>query len=69
MLGERVTATPIGPLGLPGDRGYAMPQGNLPKDPRMLRTIVQQHNHHARLYATVKRAGEIRVGDQVELLS
>jgi len=45
-----------------------MPQGNLPKDPRILRTIVQQHNHHVGVYATMKRAGEIRVGDSVELL-
>lgn len=45
-----------------------IPQGNLPKDPRILRTIVQQHNHHVGVYATVKRGGEIRVGDQVELL-
>lgn len=45
-----------------------LPQGNLPKDPRILRTIVQHHNHHVGVYATVKRAGEIRVGDQVELL-
>jgi uncharacterized protein YcbX len=46
-----------------------MAQGKLPKDPRILRTIVQQHNHHVGVYATVKRAGEIRVGDHVELLS
>jgi len=46
-----------------------MPQGNLPKDPRILRTIVQQHQHHVGVYATVKRAGEIHVGDPVELLS
>lgn len=45
-----------------------MPQGNLPKDPRILRTIVQQHDHHVGVYATVQRAGDIRVGDSVELL-
>ena len=44
-----------------------MPQGNLPKDPRILRTIVQQHNHHVGVYATVQRPGEIQVGDAVEL--
>ncbi|MGE0681046.1 MAG: MOSC domain-containing protein [Candidatus Binatia bacterium] len=45
-----------------------MPQGNLPKDPRILRTIVQQHDHHVGVYATVQRTGEIQVGDSVELL-
>jgi len=45
-----------------------MPQGNLPKDPRILRTIVQQHNHHVGVYATVSRPGEIRIGDVVELV-
>lgn len=44
-----------------------MPQGALPKDPRILRTVVQHHNHHVGVYATIKRAGDIRVGDPVEL--
>jgi len=46
-----------------------MSQENLPKDPRILRTIVQQHDHHVGVYATVQLLGEIRVGDAVELLS
>lgn len=45
-----------------------LPQGTLPKDPRILRTVVQQHGHHAGAYATLKHRGEIRVGDVVELL-
>lgn len=46
-----------------------LPQGDLPKDPRILRTIVQRHGHHVGAYATVKKPGEVQVGDAVELVS
>ncbi len=46
-----------------------LPQGDLPKDPRILRTVVQQHGHCVGVYATVQRVGEVKVGDVVELLS
>ena len=45
-----------------------LPQGNLPKDPRILRTLVHHHSHHLGVYATVKRSGTVRVGDTVEVL-
>jgi uncharacterized protein YcbX len=43
------------------------PQGTLPKDPRILRTLVHHHNQHLGVYVTVKRTGTIRVGDEVEV--
>jgi uncharacterized protein YcbX len=42
-------------------------QGTLPKDPRILRTVVQHNGHCVGVYATVKQAGEIQVGASVEL--
>jgi len=45
-----------------------LPQGNLPKDPHILRTVVQYYGHHVGAYATVKKPGKVRVGDQVELV-
>lgn len=44
-------------------------QESLPKDPRILRTLVQKNGHHVGSYATVHNGGDIRVGDTVELLS
>jgi MOSC domain-containing protein len=44
-----------------------LPQGNLPKDPRILRTLVHHHSQHLGVYVTVKRTGAIRVGDGVEV--
>lgn len=46
-----------------------LPQGNLPKDPRILRTLVQKNGHHVGSYATVHKGGDIRAGDVVELVS
>lgn len=46
-----------------------LPQGVLPKDPRILRTIVEHTAHHLGVYATVNRPGQIRVGDPVELIT
>ncbi len=43
-------------------------QGDLPKDPRILRTLVHHHSHHLGVYATVKRPGTVRVGDTVEVI-
>ncbi len=44
-----------------------LPQGTLPKDPRILRTLVHHHSQHLGVYVTVKRTGTIRVGDGVEV--
>ncbi len=44
-----------------------LPQGTLPKDPRILRTLVQYHSQHLGVYVTVKRTGMVRVGDGVEV--
>lgn len=44
-----------------------LPQGTLPKDPRILRTLVHHHSQHLGVYVTVKRTGTIRIGDAVEV--
>jgi uncharacterized protein len=44
-----------------------LPQGNLPKEPRILRTLVHHHSQHLGVYVTVRRTGTIRVGDRVEV--
>lgn len=44
-----------------------LPQGTLPKDPRILRTLVHRHSQHLGVYVTVKRTGTIRVEDTVEV--
>jgi uncharacterized protein YcbX len=42
-------------------------QENLPKDPRLLRTIVREANQNLGSYATVAAGGEIAVGQEVWL--
>jgi hypothetical protein len=42
-------------------------QTGLPKDPRILRTIVKVGQNFG-LYANVESAGRVAVGDEVELL-
>jgi uncharacterized protein len=44
-----------------------LPQGDLPKDPRILRTLVHHHSQHLGVYVTVKKTGTIRIGDAVEV--
>jgi MOSC domain-containing protein YiiM len=42
-------------------------QAGLEKDPSILRTIVRDADQNLGVYASVVAAGEIRVGDLVEL--
>ena len=42
-------------------------QGDLPKDPGVLRTVVQQNEGNVGVYASVVRRGRVRRGDSVEL--
>jgi uncharacterized protein len=42
-----------------------LPQGGLPKDTGILRTVAQHNNVHVGVYASVLRSGRIRRGDQV----
>jgi uncharacterized protein YcbX len=43
-------------------------QAELPKDPRVLRTIVREAGQNLGLYASVESAGRVSAGDGVELL-
>ena len=45
-----------------------LPQPDLPKDPAVLRTIVQQNQGNASVYASVLQPGLVAVGDAVSLL-
>ena len=42
-------------------------QGDLPRDPQVLRAIVQEHGGHVGVYASVSRAGRVRRGDTVAI--
>jgi uncharacterized protein YcbX len=44
-----------------------LPQGALPHDPRVLRTVVREAEQCVGLYASIARPGRIAVGDAVEL--
>ena len=41
---------------------------NLPKDPRIMRTLVRDANHNLGVYATVETRGSVSVGDRVEVV-
>ena len=43
-------------------------QGDLPKDPSILRSIVKDSNQNLGVYASVLRPGEVKLGDSVELI-
>jgi uncharacterized protein YcbX len=44
-----------------------LPQGDLPKDPGILRTVAQHNQAHVGVYAVVVRGGTIHRGDPVRL--
>jgi MOSC domain-containing protein YiiM len=43
-------------------------QADLPKDPRVLRTIVREAGQNLGAYASIQTPGRVSVGDEVELL-
>jgi uncharacterized protein YcbX len=43
-------------------------QKDLPKDPTVLRSIVKEADQNLGIYANVSKAGEVRLGDRVELM-
>ena len=45
-----------------------LPQGDLPKDPAVLRTIVRDAGQNIGMYAEVVSAGPVGIGDPVELV-
>jgi len=45
-----------------------LPQGDLPKDPAVLRTIVRDAGQNIGMYAQVASAGPVGIGDPVELV-
>jgi len=64
-IGEEVCLRITGPCGR--CVMTTLPQGDLPKDPGILRTALQLNQGHVGVYATVVRGGTIRDGDQVSL--
>jgi uncharacterized protein YcbX len=43
-------------------------QGDLPKDPGILRTAAQHNQVNVGVYATVQQSGRMRRGDAIKLL-
>src|SRR5829696_8327998 len=65
MIGEDILLKIIGPC-----TRYVMitlPQGDLPKDLGILRTVAKYNQVHVGVYASVHRSGTIRRGDKVQL--
>ena len=60
-------------LNITGDCGRCvmttLPQGELPRDPEILRTAVQHNRGHVGVYASVVKGGTIRRGDAVRLIA
>ena len=44
-----------------------LPQGDLPKDPAILRTAAQHNHANVGLYASVVQGGTVRRGDAIGL--
>jgi uncharacterized protein YcbX len=64
-IGEEIVLKVIGPC--TRCVMITLPQGDLPKDLGILRTVAKYNQVHAGVYATVHRGGTIRRGDSVQL--
>jgi uncharacterized protein YcbX len=65
-IGEKVRLRVTGPC--PRCVMTTLPQGDLPKDPGILRTAAQHNDANVGVYASVEQRGAIRRGDSVRLL-
>ncbi len=64
-IGDEVRLTITGPCGR--CVMTTLPQGNLPKDPGILRTALQQNHGNVGVYASVLQGGTIRPGDRIRV--
>jgi uncharacterized protein len=64
-LGDAVRLSVTGPC--PRCVMTTLPQGDLPKDPGILRTAARHNQVHVGVYASVLRGGAVRRGDAVRL--
>lgn len=64
-IGDEVRLNVTGPC--PRCVMTTLPQGDLPRDPGILRTAAQHNQGNVGVYATVVRGGTIRRGDRVRL--
>ena len=64
-IGDAVRLSITGPC--PRRVMTTLPQGDLPKDPGILRTAAQHNQVNVGLYASVLRGGKVRRGDAVRL--
>lgn len=64
-IGDEVRLSITGPC--PRCVMTTLPQGDLPRDPRILRTAAQHNEVNVGVYAAVLRGGMIRRGDPVRL--
>lgn len=65
VIGDEVRLNVTGPC--PRCVMTTLPQGDLPRDPGILRTAAQQNRVNVGVYAAVVRGGTIRRGDPVRL--
>ena len=65
IIGEAVRLSVTGPC--PRCVMTSLPQGDLPRDPGILRTAAQHNQANVGVYASVLRGGTIRRGDSVRL--
>lgn len=65
LIGDEVRLNVVGPC--PRCVMTTLPQGDLPRDPGILRTAAQNNQVNVGVYAAVLRGGTIRRGDSVRL--